>query len=91
MSARKGVLIVYGKGGKIREVPIHPQLRTPLTGWLDERPTWKNSSLEKALFLNRGGRRPSARGASQVFTAIGDVAGLDDDKHNALRHLTVDR
>jgi site-specific recombinase XerD len=137
MSARKGVLIVYGKGGKIREVPIHPQLRTPLTGWLDERPTWKNASLEKALFLNRRGGRLSARGASQVFTAIGDAAGLDDDttahtgrhtfltqlirggedlvtvaeiaghsrldtlrvysqptdddKHNALRHLTVDR
>lgn len=137
MSARKGVLIVYGKGGKIREVPIHPGLRAPITGWLDERPAWKNASLEKALFLNRRGGRLSASGASQVFTVIGTAAGLDDettahigrhtfltqlirggedlvtvaeiaghsrldtlrvysqpasdDKHNALRHLTVDR
>jgi hypothetical protein len=29
MSARKGHLIVYGKGGKVRQVPIHPRLRTP--------------------------------------------------------------
>ncbi|MFC7641579.1 tyrosine recombinase XerC [Streptosporangium lutulentum] len=74
MSARKGVLVVYGKGGKIREVPIHPQLREPLTGWLDERPTWSNAATEKALFLNRRGGRLTARGASDVFTAIGQAA-----------------
>jgi site-specific recombinase XerC len=39
LSARKGVLIVYGKGGKVREVPVHPQLRQPLTDWLDVRRT----------------------------------------------------
>ena len=137
MSARKGHLIVYGKGGKVRQVPIHPQLRTLLTGWLDERPAWKNAAAERALFLNHRGGRLSARAASAVFTAIGSAAGLDDhitahtgrhtfvtqlirggedlvtvaeiaghsrldtlriysrptddDKHNALRHLTVDR
>jgi integrase/recombinase XerC len=136
MSARKGVLVVYGKGGKIREVPIHPRLRDPLTLWLGERPRWKHAS-GRALFLNRRGGRLSARAASTVFTAIGQAAGLDDDitahigrhtfvtqlirggedlvtvaeiaghsrldtlrvysrptdddKHNALRHLTVDR
>jgi integrase/recombinase XerD len=79
MSARKGVLVVYGKGGKIREVPIHPQLRESLTGWLDERPKWRNADVEKALFLNRRGGRLSARAASTVFTAIGQAAGLDDE------------
>jgi integrase/recombinase XerC len=29
MSARKGVLVVYGKGGKVREVPIHPPAPRP--------------------------------------------------------------
>ncbi|GAA2455754.1 hypothetical protein GCM10010191_88740 [Actinomadura vinacea] len=29
MSAREGALVVYGKGGKVREVPIHAQLRGP--------------------------------------------------------------
>jgi len=32
MSARKGVLVVYGKGGKIREVPIHPGQDGPAAG-----------------------------------------------------------
>ncbi|MFI6458638.1 tyrosine recombinase XerC [Streptosporangium amethystogenes] len=137
MSARKGHLVVFGKGGKVREVPIHPALRGPLTDWLDERPTWPGATVEKALFLNRRGGRLTTRGASDVFTAIGEAAGLDEatnahlgrhtfvtelirsgedlvtvaevaghsrldtlriysqptetDKHNALRHLTVDR
>ena len=84
VSARKGHLIVYGKGGKVRQVPIHPQLRTPLTGWLGERPAWKNAAAERALFLNHRGRRLSARAASAVFTAIGSAAGLDD-------HITAHR
>jgi integrase len=37
------VLGVYGKGGKVREVPVHPQLRDPLIDWLDERRGWKNA------------------------------------------------
>ncbi|GAA4639020.1 hypothetical protein GCM10023196_099010 [Actinoallomurus vinaceus] len=52
MSARKGVLRVWGKGGKVREVPIHQALRDPLTTWLDERP----------LFLSHRGRRLTTRG-----------------------------
>jgi integrase/recombinase XerC len=40
LSARKGTLRVHGKGHKIREVPIHPQLRADLRLWLDERPDW---------------------------------------------------
>jgi len=40
VSARKGVLRIYGKGERVREIPIHPQLRTAVTGWLDERPGW---------------------------------------------------
>jgi integrase/recombinase XerC len=40
VSARKGILRIYGKGERVREIPIHPQLRTALTGWLDERSGW---------------------------------------------------
>ena len=36
-SARQGVLRIFGKGQRVRHIPIHPQLRTALTGWLDER------------------------------------------------------
>ena len=49
MSARKGYLIVYGKGGKVRQAPHPPAAPHPLTGWLDERPAWKNVATERAL------------------------------------------
>jgi site-specific recombinase XerD len=78
ISARKGMLHVYGKGGKVREVPIHPQLRHPLLAWLDERRTWTNAATPRALFLNRRGGRLSTRAASAIFTAIAQAAGLED-------------
>jgi integrase len=131
------VLVVYGKGGKIREVPVHPELRPLLQDWINARRGWPGAGRQRALFLNRRGGRLSRRGASDIFTAIAANAGLDDkatahigrhtfvnelirggedlvivaeiagharletlrvysqptddDKHNALRHLTVDR
>jgi len=136
LSARKGVLVVYGKGGKVREVPVHPELRALLQDWIDARRGWPDAGRQRALFLNRRGGRLSRRGASDIFTAIAANAGLDDkttahvgrhtfvnelirgedlvvvaeiagharletrrvysqptddDKHNALRRLTVDR
>ncbi|GAA2455760.1 hypothetical protein GCM10010191_88750 [Actinomadura vinacea] len=54
-----------------------PNFAAPLTAWLDERPAWKNAA-ERALFLNRRGGRLTARGASDVFTAIGRTAGLNE-------------
>lgn len=39
-SARKGYLIVYGKGGEYREIPLHPKLRTVLDTWRTERARW---------------------------------------------------
>ena len=78
LSARTGELVVYGKGGKVRTVPVAVPLRKPLQDWLDERRTWPGSSDTKALFLNRRGGRLSARGASGVFTAIAENAGLDE-------------
>jgi integrase len=137
MSARKGHLIVSGRGGKVRQVPIHPQLRTPLTG-LARRTASLEERRRRAGAIPQPPRRPAVGpGASAVFTAIGSAAGLDDhitahtgrhtfvtqlirggedlvtvaeiaghsrldtlriysrptddDKHNALRHLTVDR
>jgi len=79
LSARKGILRVYGKGDKLREVPIHPQLRTELQLWLDERPDWPSAATEPALLLNHRGARLTTRGASTVFHTIVDHAALDDD------------
>jgi len=78
LSARKGSLRVYGKGEKVREIPIHPQLRQALTGWLDERPDWPGAE-SPALFLNQRGQRLSVRGAHGIITGIAQRGGLDDD------------
>ena len=37
LSARKAILRIYGKGERVREIPIHPKLRKALDEWLDER------------------------------------------------------
>ena len=91
LSARKGIMRIYGKGEKVREIPIHPQLRTALTGWLDERPGWPGAD-SPALFLNQRGSRLSAKGAHDIITSIAATAGLDDDTTtHVLRHTFATR
>jgi site-specific recombinase XerC len=50
LSARKGHPADLRTGQRVREVPIHPQLRKTLTDWLGERPDWPgaNDSPEPA-------------------------------------------
>ena len=86
-SARKGVLRIYDKGERVRQVPIHPQLHTALTGWLSEHTDWPGANDSPALFLNQRGQRLSVRGAHDIVTAIAAAAGLDDDATvHVLRH-----
>jgi len=68
LSARKGVLRIYGKGQRVREVPIHPQLRRALTSWLHERSDWPGAGDTAALFLNQRGRRLSVKTAHDIIT-----------------------
>jgi site-specific recombinase XerD len=86
LSTRKGTARFYGKGGKPREVQLHPELREAYQAWLAERTGWPGAAATPALFLNRRGGRLSARGASAVFAAILDAAGLDDGSAHVLRH-----
>jgi integrase len=67
LSARKGILRIYGKGERVREVPIHPELRKALTDWLEERCDWPGAKDGPALFLNQRGHRLSAKGAHDVI------------------------
>ena len=91
ISARKAILRIYGKGEKVREIPLHPQLRAALTGWLDERPGWPGAD-SPALFLNQRGNRLSVKGAHDIITSIADRAGLDDDTTtHVLRHTFATR
>jgi integrase/recombinase XerC len=87
LSARKGTVRFYGKGGKPRTVDLHPELRDAYQAWIDQRATWPGADVTPALFLNRRGARLGVRGASDIFTAILDQAGLDDDgTAHVLRH-----
>jgi site-specific recombinase XerD len=87
LSARKGTLRIYGKGERVREVPVHPQLRTALAGWLDERRDWPGADLTPALFLNQRGQRLGVKGAHDIITGIAEDTGLDDDiSAHVLRH-----
>ncbi len=86
-SARKGILRIYGKGERVREVPIHPQLHRALTGWLTERGGWPRAGDSPALFLNQRGGRLGVRGAHDIITGIASAAGLEDDTTaHVLRH-----
>ena len=86
-SARKGVLRIYGKGDKVREVPIHAKLRPELEQWLTERAAWPGADTSPALFLNTKGGRLSARAAGGIIAAIAERAALDDDPTaHVLRH-----
>jgi integrase/recombinase XerD len=87
LSARKGVLRVLGKGQRLREIPVHPQLRKALGDWLEERGEWPGAGDSPALFVNRRGGRLSVRGTHDVITGIATAAGLDDRvTAHVLRH-----
>jgi site-specific recombinase XerD len=86
ISTREGVLRIHGKGERIRDVPIHPKLRTDIQRWLAERPDWPGADTNPALFLNRRGERLSVRGARDVIARIADAAGLHDTTAHVLRH-----
>jgi integrase/recombinase XerC len=87
LSARKGTARFYGKGGKPREVDLHAELRAAYQAWLAERAGWPGADTTPAVFLNRRGGRLGVRGASAIFAAVLDAAGLDDDgSAHILRH-----
>lgn len=86
-ATRTGVLRIHGKGDRIRDLPLHPKLRTDIQRWLEERPNWPGADTNPALFLNHRGGRLSVRGARDVIARIADAAGLDNDTTaHVLRH-----
>lgn len=94
LSARKGELRIRGKGrdgGKIRMLPVHPDLRQALADWLEARSAWKGAATHTAVFLNHRGGRLSDRAARDIITGLGDAVGLGDDptepfSSHVLRH-----
>ncbi|MFI7106029.1 tyrosine-type recombinase/integrase [Nonomuraea sp. NPDC050227] len=94
LSARTGELRIRGQGrdgGKIRLLPVHPDLRQALTDWLATRAGWKGAGTHPALFLNQRGGRLSDRAARDIITGLGDAVGLGEDptepfSSHVLRH-----
>jgi integrase/recombinase XerC len=79
IAGSQGVLTIRGRGRgreRVREVPIHPRLRTDLDLWLTDRYTWPAADTNPALFLNHRGGRLTVRGARDVIAGIADAAGL---------------
>jgi site-specific recombinase XerC len=60
LSARTGVLRVLGNGQRMREIPIHPQLRSTLSEWLGERLSWAGAGGEPGA-VSQPARRPPER------------------------------
>lgn len=86
LSRRIGELRLYGKGGKVRTVPLKPQLRAALATWIEARADWPGAG-GPALFLNRSGQRLSATGASEIITTITAPARFEDPATaHVLRH-----
>lgn len=86
LSRRIGELRLYGKGGKVRTVPLKPQLRTALAAWIEQRASWLGAD-SPALFLNRVGERLSATGASEIITAVTVGARFEEPATaHVLRH-----
>ena len=85
ISARKPVLRIHGNRDRIREIPLHPRLRTHIQQWLAERPDWPGADADPALFLNRRGERLTVRGARDVIARIAQAAGLHDVTADILR------
>jgi integrase/recombinase XerC len=81
LSARDGELRIRGKGrddGKIRLLPVHPDLRQILHDWLETRP-WNGTTDSNAVFLNQRGGRLTDRAARDIITRLGQAAGVNDD------------
>ncbi|HVC31872.1 MAG TPA: tyrosine-type recombinase/integrase [Chloroflexota bacterium] len=89
LTARKGKVIVRsGKGDVYREVPLNSAVRAALTTWMAERRRLFPDSAEPALFLNRAGRRLSARAIDQLLRKTVREAGLALSAH-VLRHTCL--
>lgn len=81
-----GSLRVTGKGSKERIVPINRLVQGALTEWLKLRQP--SEPDEKAVFLNRFGRRISARGVRNLVDKHVRAAGIEKEhvSPHKLRH-----
>jgi integrase/recombinase XerD len=87
---RDGVLLVKGKGGKERLVPLNPSAREAIAAWLKLREVpHNNHTAERFLFPSRGAEAHlTRRRLHQMLKELALKAGLDPAKlsPHVLRH-----
>ena len=80
------------KGEKVREIPIHPDLRAALSACIDERGDWPGADTPRPV--SQPARRPPLRQRrAPHLTTVATAAGLKDDQMtaHALRHTFATR
>lgn len=84
-----GEVMVLGKGKKRRTVPVGEAALHALKEWLKVRANYASTKKEvvQALFINKQGKRTSARTIQQHLAALAVKAGLPTHVHpHMLRH-----
>jgi integrase/recombinase XerD len=72
-----GLVRCWGKGGRERLIPIHPQATQILQDYLsDARPQLRVSWAEKAMFLNHRGQRLTRQGFWQILKGYAKDSGI---------------
>ncbi|HEY8354658.1 MAG TPA: tyrosine recombinase XerC [Methylophilaceae bacterium] len=82
----EGTVTVTGKGSKTRIIPMGSHAATAIRNWLRVRGTMTPAE-EKALFVNRNGKRLSARAVQYRIKEWAIKQGINSDVHpHMLRH-----
>lgn len=88
ITARKGVLVVVGKGEIQREVPLNALVRQVLEEWLEQR-TVLAADRERALWVSRTGGRLSAPLGRARRARIAGQLKKGETLHALRRHLVI--
>ncbi|MBM2832101.1 MAG: xerC [Dehalococcoidia bacterium] len=88
VDTKSGYVKCFGKGGKERIIPIHPQAARVTERYMEEtRPQLLLDDDTKALFLNRRGERLTRQGFWQILKGYAQRANLGDKvSPHRLRH-----
>lgn len=80
-------VILYGKGRKLREVPILPNTVLHLQQYVAEHGLSAPEKLDRIFFVNRQGNPLTRAGASYILNKYVQMAGLDTHvSPHVLRH-----
>ncbi|MBP3731518.1 MAG: tyrosine recombinase XerC [Mailhella sp.] len=87
------LIIVMGKGGKQRQVPLSDTCMKALARWLDVRSAVPPVHGERALFIGSRGKRLNRRQAARILEAHAKINGIPqhvsphDMRHSFATHL----